>query len=78
MAYRVKRCLLQELLYKADITQRELADSLNVTVQQINKYVLDKQKMSIQVAKNIAYVLNCTIDDLYEWEWIEPEVGKNE
>lgn len=78
LAYRVKRCLLQELLHKADITQRELADLLNVTVQQINKYVLDKQKMSIQVAKNISYILNCTIDDLYEWEWVEPEVGKNE
>lgn len=78
LAYRVKRCLLRELLRKADITQRELADLLNVTVQQINKYALDKQKMSIQVAKNISYILNCTVDDLYEWEWIEPEVGKNE
>jgi len=58
--------------------QRELADLLNVTVQQINKYVLDKQKMSIQVAKNIAFILNCTIDDLYEWEWVDLEVGKNE
>lgn len=58
--------------------QRELADLLNVTVQQINKYVLDKQKMSIQVAKNISSILNCTIDDLYEWEWIDLEVGKNE
>lgn len=74
----VKRCLLRELLRKADMDQRELADSLNVTVQQINKYVLDKQKMSIQVAKNISSILNCTIDDLYEWEWIDLEVGKNE
>lgn len=78
LAYMVKRCLLRELLRKADMDQRELADSLNVTVQQINKYVLDKQKMSIQVAKNISSILNCTIDDLYEWEWIDLEVGKNE
>lgn len=78
LAYKVKRCLLRELLRKSDMEQRELADLLNVTVQQINKYVLDKQKMSIQVAKNIAFILNCTIDDLYEWEWVDLEVGKNE
>lgn len=78
LAYKVKRCLLRELLRKADMEQRELADLLNVTVQQINKYVLDKQNMSIQVAKNIAFILNCTIDELYEWEWVELEVGKNE
>lgn len=58
--------------------QRELADLLNVTGQQINKYVLDKQKMSIQVAKNISTILNCSIEDLYEWEQIDPEVGGNE
>ncbi|UYB50140.1 helix-turn-helix domain-containing protein (plasmid) [Lysinibacillus capsici] len=78
LAYKVKRCLLRELLRKADMEQRELADLLNVTVQQINKYVLDKQNMSIQVAKNIAFILNCTIDELYEWEWVDLEVGKNE
>lgn len=78
LAYKVKRCLLRELLRQADMDQRELADLLNVTVQQINKYVLDKQKMSIQVAKNISSILNCTIDDLYEWEWLDLEVGKNE
>lgn len=78
LAYKVKRCLLRDLLRAADMEQRELADILGVKVQQINKYVLDKQKMSIQVAKNIATILKCDLDDLYEWEWIDPEVGKNE
>lgn len=54
--------------------QNELAEVLGVTNQQINKYALNKQKMSIQTAKNIAYVLHCKIDDLYEWI----EVGNNE
>ncbi|WP_079479685.1 helix-turn-helix transcriptional regulator [Halobacillus salinus] len=67
MAYKVGRCLLQERLLQADMTQRELALRLDVTIQQVNKYVLDKQKMSIQVAKNIAVILNCHIEDLYEW-----------
>lgn len=78
LAYKVKRCLLRYLLHDADMEQRELADLLGVKVQQVNKYVLDKQKMSIQVAKNIATILNCELDDLYEWEWIDPEVGENE
>jgi DNA-binding XRE family transcriptional regulator len=30
--------------------------------------------MSLQVAKNIAAILNCNIEDLYEWI----EVGNNE
>jgi len=78
LAYKVKRCLLRDLLHAADMEQRELADLLGVKVQQVNKYVLDKQKMSIQVAKNIATILSCELDDLYEWEWIDPEVGENE
>lgn len=56
------------------MTQVELADKLGVTVQQVNKYALDKQRMSLQVAKNIAIFLNCRIEDLYEWY----EAGDNE
>lgn len=78
MTYKVKRCLLRDLLRQSDITQQELADLLNVKIQQINKYVLNKQNMSIVVAKNISHILNCSIDDLYEWEWSDPEVGKKE
>lgn len=74
LAYKVGRCLLRERLIEADMTQVELAIALGVRVQQINKYVLDKQKMSLQVAYNIAVILNCRIDDLYDWI----EVGFNE
>ncbi|WP_200411401.1 helix-turn-helix transcriptional regulator [Virgibacillus salexigens] len=74
MAYKVGRCLLQFRLDQSFMTQQELADKLGVTKQQISKYVLDRQKMSLQVAKNIASILNCRIEDLYEWI----EVGSNE
>lgn len=74
MAYIVGRCLLRELLHKSEITQIELAEKLGITPQQVNKYVLNRQKMSIQVARNIADILNCNMEDLYEWN----EVGKNE
>lgn len=49
------------------MTQSELAARLNVTEQQVNKYVNDRQKMSIEVAKNVSYICNCRIEDLYQW-----------
>ena len=74
LAYRVGRCLLREKLLSADITQQQLADTLGVKVRQVNKYVLNKQKMSIEVAYNIASILNCRMEDLYVWD----EVGEDE
>lgn len=71
MAYKVGRCLLRYKLHDKDMTQLELAEMLGITVQQINKYVLDKQKMSIEVAGNIAFILGCHIEDLYEWVGIK-------
>jgi transcriptional regulator with XRE-family HTH domain len=75
LAYKVGRCLLRERLQSANMSQKELADKLKVTKQQIHKYVNDPPTiMSLQVAKNIATILHCNIDDLYEWV----EVGDNE
>jgi transcriptional regulator with XRE-family HTH domain len=68
LAYIVGRCLLREHLRKNDMTQLELAERMGITVQQINKYVLNRQIMSLKVAKNVASILGCRIDDLYEWE----------
>ncbi len=76
LAYKVEKCLLSEILRKRDMTQTELADLMGVKLPQINKYVLDKQKMSLEVAKNISFILNCQIDDLYEWKWTN--TGDNE
>jgi len=56
------------------MTQKELADKLGVSIQQINKYVTDTQRMSIEVARNVSVILNCHIEDLYEWH----EVGNSE
>ena len=74
MAFKVGRCLLRYHLEQKGMSQRELAEKLNVTQPQVNKYVRDKQKMSIQVARNIANILNCHMEELYEWI----EVGDNE
>lgn len=72
LAYEVGRCLLRYILKEKGMTQSDLANKLGVTEQQINKYVNNRQKMSLKVAKNISAILGCQIEDLYEWI----EVGK--
>lgn len=49
------------------MTQQELANRLDITVQQINKYVLNRQKMSLETAYSISKILDCHIEDLYTW-----------
>lgn len=53
------------------MTQQELASMLDVTKQQINNYVFGHRVMSLSIAKNVATILGCEIDDLYEWEYVE-------
>lgn len=74
MTYTVGRCLLRYRLQKAEMSQQELADRLGVKKQQVNSYVMGERKMSLTTAKNISEIIDCNIDDLYEWI----EVGKNE
>lgn len=77
MAYQVGRCLLRNRLQEARMSQNELATKMSVTRQQINKYVNASDPpviMTLPVAKNIASILRCNIEDLYEWI----EVGDNE
>lgn len=67
LALKVGRCLLRYRLQERHMTQQELADSMDITSQQISKYVNNRQKMSIEVAVNIAAILKCRVEDLYEW-----------
>ena len=74
MAYQVGRCLLRQKLIDAGMEQTELASRLNVTKQQVNKYVMNRQIMALETAKNVAVILDCRIEQLYEWI----EVGNTE
>lgn len=70
----VGRCLLRDHLKRKKLTQLQLAEKLGVHEQMINKYVNDRTIMSLVTAKNIAYILDCSVDDLYIWERVsEPE-----
>lgn len=65
--YDVGECLLSDILSRSHMTQQELANRLGVTRQQIHYYCTNERVMSLPIAKNIAAILNCEIDDLYVW-----------
>lgn len=68
MAYRIGKCLLSERLREAGLTQVQLAGRLGVTRQQVNKWATNKQGMSIETAKRVAFILDLScLEDLYEW-----------
>jgi DNA-binding XRE family transcriptional regulator len=48
------------------MSQQELADHVGKTKQTISRYVRDQSIMSYETALNIAAVLDCTMEDLYE------------
>lgn len=68
MPHRIGKCLLRQRLKEARLTQTDLAERLGMSVKMINHYTLNRRVMSLAVAKKIADVLRCTIEDLYTWE----------
>jgi transcriptional regulator with XRE-family HTH domain len=66
--FNVGKCLLRDRLLDADLTQTQLAEKTYIPKSQISEYVNNKHVMSLESAKIISYALNCTIEDLYEWE----------
>lgn len=67
MAYQIGKCLLSKRLRQVGMSQAQLAERLGVQRQQVSKWVRDEQGMSLESAKNVASILDCYIDDLYEW-----------
>ena len=63
----IGRCLLQELLDARGLSHVQLSDRTKIAASQISEYAKNKRKMSLMNAKKIAFVLNCFIDDLYDF-----------
>lgn len=66
--FKVGKCLLSDRLKRADLTQAQLAELTDIPKSQISEYVNRKHVMSLETAINIARVLNCNIEELYQWE----------
>lgn len=67
MTVKVGRCLLTERLKEAKMTQAELARRIGKSKQRINDYAKNRVEIPLAVARQIAQILGCYIDDLYEW-----------
>lgn len=68
MKVRFGQCLLQEILNRKGMTQIELSIATGISKTQISDYINNRVRMSLKNAKIISLALNCSIDDLYEWD----------
>ncbi|WP_412758663.1 helix-turn-helix domain-containing protein [Niallia alba] len=64
----IGKCLLQNLLDKSKMTKTQLSDKTGIKLNQISRYLTNESHMSLSTARKISKVLNCKIDDLYEWK----------
>jgi DNA-binding Xre family transcriptional regulator len=63
-------CRIPYLLKKIGKNQQWLADITGISKQRISDIVhLRMDNITIQRAAIIAHFLNCSIDDLFVWEW---------
>jgi DNA-binding XRE family transcriptional regulator len=69
--YIVGKCRLNEILKEKRLSQVDLAYKVGMKKQQINAYANGESTMSLKTAKNIAYQLNISIDDLYDFIWVD-------
>lgn len=61
------KCLLEDLLRKRKMSKTDLAVKTGIDKAQISKYISKDRAMSLATARIISRTLNCTIDELYEW-----------
>lgn len=59
---------LADLVKYAHMTQRELADSAGISESMLSDYIHKRRLPGIRAIINIAYALNCSIDDLIDFE----------
>lgn len=64
----IGKCLLEDLLDKSKMTKTQLSDRTGIKLSQISRYLANDGHMSLSTARKISRVLNCKIDDLYEWK----------
>ncbi|MFD3261832.1 helix-turn-helix domain-containing protein [Paenibacillus lentus] len=66
MALARGRCRLRYLLARKDMTQAELARRTGYQRQQVSNWVNDREPIPWDAGLNIAYVLECQMEELYE------------
>lgn len=58
---------LGSMLYEAKLTQRDVADAAGISEASISSYIHKRKMPSIKAIINIAYALDCSINDLVDF-----------
>lgn len=58
---------LKDILDGAGYTQRDLADDTGLSEATISKYINKQQMPGVKALISIAYVLDCSLDDLMDF-----------
>lgn len=64
---------IKEYRTKANLTQKDLADKLHVSYQAVSKWENDDTEPSVETLKEMATILNCSINDLFGVEEEKPK-----
>lgn len=64
------RCLLRDQRNSQGISQRQLEVLSNVPRSRISLYENNKVIMSVETAAKFAVILNCSLDDLFDYRSI--------
>lgn len=59
---------LVDMLTEAGMSQRDLADETGLSEATISYYINKRKMPGIKAIVNIAYALNCSIDDLIDFD----------
>ena len=58
---------LREMIDEANMTQRELAEETHLAESTISEYIHKQKTPGLKSIINIAYTLDCSIDDLIDF-----------
>lgn len=59
---------LSSMLFEANMSQEELADASGVSQAAISRYLSGQRAPDLRSVNNIAYALDCDIDDLVNFD----------
>lgn len=73
MRFEVGRSLLRDRLRERGMSQSEIARKLNRDKSQISDVANRRGVVRLELAKELAHALGCSIEDLYEWIEVDAE-----
>lgn len=59
---------IKECISESGYTRKHIAENLGVSHQQISNWVVGKSYPTTEKAFKLAYMLNCKVDDLYDYK----------